>query len=179
MLQVDKNIKNIQYQQVLVLNASYEPINICGVKRAIVLLVTGVARSEEETLSIIRSPSIEIRIPAVIRLVAFVKIPYIRRTLSKKNIFLRDQYTCQYCSKKLDAGNLTLDHIVPKSRGGNSTWENLVTSCKSCNVRKGDKTPKEAGMRLLIKPKLNSLFYLHIARYKGRENELWRKYLFY
>ncbi len=179
MLQLDKNIKQVQYQQVLVLNASYEPINICGLKRAIVLLVTGVAKSEEDSSSIIRSPSVEIRIPVVIRLIAYVKIPYKRITLSKKNIFLRDQNTCQYCGKKFDACNLTLDHVVPKSRGGNSTWENLVTSCKTCNVKKGDKTPMEAGMQLLIIPKLNSLFYLHVARYKGRENELWRKYLFY
>ena len=179
MLKLDKNITQLQYRQVLVLNASYEPINICGIRRAIVLLVNRVAISEEETPSIIRSPSVEMRIPAVIRLVTYVKIPYKRKAFSKKSIFLRDQYTCQYCGKSFQPGNLTLDHVLPKSRAGRSTWENLVTSCKTCNVRKGNRTPKEAGMKLQSRSKINSLFYLQIIRFKGRENELWKKYIFY
>ncbi len=179
MLKIDKNITQLQYWRVLVLNASYEPINICGIRKAIVLLINGVAKSEEKTLSIIRSPSVEIRIPAVIRLLTYVKIPYKRKTFSKKSIFLRDQYTCQYCGKSLQPGNLTLDHVLPKSRAGRSTWENLVTSCKSCNVRKGNRTPKEAGMKLQSRSKMKFFFYLQIIRFKGRENELWKKYLFY
>ena len=179
LLKIDKNITQLQYWRVLVLNASYEPINICGIRKAIVLLINGVAKSEEKTLSIIRSPSVEIRIPAVIRLLTYVKIPYKRKTFSKKSIFLRDQYTCQYCGKSLQPGNLTLDHVLPKSRAGRSTWENLVTSCKSCNVRKGNRTPKEAGMKLQSRSKMKFFFYLQIIRFKGRENELWKKYLFY
>ena len=179
MLKIDKNITQQQCQQVLVLNVSYEPINICGLKRAIVLLVTGVAISEEETPSVIRSPSLEIQIPAVIRLVTFAKIPFKRKIFSKKSIFIRDQYTCLYCGESFEPSNLTLDHVLPKSRGGRSTWENLVTSCKRCNVRKRDRTPKEAGMKLQNRKKLNSLFFLHVVRFKARGNELWKKYLFY
>ncbi|MBC8182232.1 HNH endonuclease [candidate division KSB1 bacterium] len=179
LLKIDNHITQLHCQQVLVLNASYEPINICDLKRAIVLLVTGVAISEEETPFIIRSPSVEFRIPAVIRLVTFVKIPFKRKAFSKKSVFLRDKYTCQYCGKKFEPGNLTLDHVLPKSRGGRSTWENLVTSCKTCNVRKADRTPKEAGMKLQNRKKLDSLFYLQVVRFKARGNELWKKYLFF
>ena len=177
---MERTTTQIQYSQVLVLNASYEPINICGVKRAIVLIVKGVAKSEEVVSSVMRSPSVEIRVPAVIRLVAYVKLSYKRKIFSKKHIFLRDQYTCQYCVEKFEPAKLTLDHVLPQSRGGRSTWENLVTCCKSCNFRKGDRIPKEAGMGLQRRPKSSSsFFYLHIVRFKGRDNELWRKYLFY
>ncbi len=167
-------------RQVLVLNASFEPIHICGVKRAIVLIVKGMARSEQDTPEVIRSPSTEFRVPAVIRLLHYVHIPYRKKAYSKKHLFLRDNYTCQYCGTVAPPNELTLDHILPQSRGGKSVWENLVTSCKKCNTRKGDMTPREAGMRLLNKPKpLNSYFYLHLVRFKARENEYWRKYLYY
>lgn len=173
------NNQVVNFQKVLVLNASYEPINICGVKRAIILVVTGVASTEEETSLFIRSPSVVMKIPAVIRLVEYVKISYRSKALSKKNIFLRDQYTCQYCGKKFDVKDLTLDHVLPKSRSGKSTWENLVTACKKCNVKKGDRTPKEAGLTLTNKPRSGSITFLHIVRFKGKENDQWKKYLFY
>ncbi|MCG8606000.1 HNH endonuclease [bacterium] len=166
--------------QVLVLNASYEPIHICGIKRAIILIVKGMARSEQDTHVVIRSPSTVMPIPAVIRLAHFVHIPYRKKAYSKKHIYLRDSYTCQYCNTIGKPNDLTLDHILPQSRGGRSVWENLVTSCKKCNTKKGDQTPKEAGMFISNKPKpLSSYFYLHLVRSKARDNIYWRKYLYY
>lgn len=168
------------YTQVLVLNASFEPIHICGVKRAIVLIVKGLAQSEHNTPYVMRSPSIAIPVPAVIRLMHYVRIPYRKKAYSKNHIFLRDNHTCQYCGKTANASELTLDHILPQSRGGRSVWENLVTCCKVCNSKKGDLTPKEASMQVLNKPKpLSSYFYLHLVRSKAKENEYWRKYLYY
>ena len=168
------------YSQVLVLNASFEPIHICGVKRAIVLIVKGLARSEHNTPHVMRSPSIAMPVPAVIRLVHYVRIPYRKKAYSKNHIFLRDNHMCQYCGKTGIASELTLDHILPQSRGGRSVWENLVTCCKVCNSKKGDLTPREADMQVLNKPKpLSSYFYLHLVRTKAKENEYWRKYLYY
>jgi len=166
--------------QVLVLNASYEPIHICDTHRAIILIVKGVARSEQDTQHVMRSPSIAFPIPAVIRLIHYIQIPYRERSYSKGHIFLRDNHTCQYCGITDVSQKLTLDHILPQSRGGRNVWENLVTSCKKCNCKKGDRTPKEANMQMINKPKpLTSFFYLHLVRSKARNNRHWRKYLFY
>ncbi|MFQ5651924.1 MAG: HNH endonuclease [bacterium] len=168
------------YTHVLVLNASYEPIHICDVQRAIILIVKGVARSEQNTPHVMRSPSIAFPVPAVIRLVHYVKIPYRKKAYSKSHIFLRDNHTCQYCGA-VDAPNrLTLDHILPQSRGGKTVWENLVTCCRKCNSKKGDRTPREADMVVRNKPKpISSYFYLHLVRTKARDNHYWRKYLYY
>ena len=168
------------FPQVLVLNASYEPIHICDARRAIVLIVKGVARSEQDTAQVMHSPSVVFPIPAVIRLIHYVQIPYRKRTYSKGHIFLRDNHTCQYCGRVEPPHQLTLDHILPQSRGGKSIWENLVTSCRKCNTMKGDRTPREANMTLLNKPKpLSSFFYLHLVRSRARDNDHWRKYLYY
>ena len=168
------------YTQVLVLNASYEPIHVCDVRRAIVLIVKGVAQSEQNTSKFLCSPSVALPVPAVIRLIHYINIPYRKRTYSKSHIFLRDNHTCQYCGTSGSPQALTLDHILPQSRGGKTLWENLVTCCKKCNCKKGDRTPKEADMTLINKPKpLCSHFYLHMVRSKARDNEYWRKYLYY
>lgn len=168
------------YSQVLVLNASYEPIHVCGAKRAIILIVKGLAQSEQDSQYIMRSPSIAFPVPAVIRLVHYVQIPYRKKAYSKRHIYLRDNHTCQYCGKETAAIDLTLDHILPQSRGGRGVWHNLITCCRRCNNKKGDLTPKEAGMTILNKPKpLSSHFYLHLVRSRAQENHYWRKYLYY
>ena len=170
----------IMYTQVLVLNASYEPIHICGIKRAIILIVKGLARSEQNTPRVMRSPSTVFPVPAVIRLLHYVQIPYRKKAYSKKHIYLRDGYTCQYCGDVHTPHELTLDHILPQSRGGKNVWENLVTCCRKCNSKKSDLTPREADMVILNKPKpLGSYFYLHLVRSKARNNQYWRKYLYY
>lgn len=165
---------------VLVLNASYEPIHVCAVRRAIILLVKGVAATEEAGKGRLRSPSQSIAVPSVIRLLEYRMIPRQMRAISRKNILIRDQYTCQYCNLRFGPGELTLDHVVPRSRGGNNTWENLVACCLQCNNRKGDRLPGEASMRLRRPPRP---FNLHtsrsLMRQLGNQQEDWRKYLFF
>src|SRR5215813_176572 len=110
---------------VLVLNASYEPINICAARRALVLVLKGVASAEEESTHHICSARSTVRLPSVIRLLEYRRIPHQTRALSRKNILMRDRYTCQYCHKTLPSAELTLDHVIPRSRAGESAWENL------------------------------------------------------
>ncbi|MBK9314736.1 MAG: HNH endonuclease [Acidobacteria bacterium] len=166
--------------RVLVLNSTYEPINVCTARRAVVLILKGVARAEERHESCFHSSRTAVPIPSVIRLTEYVHIPFERKSLSRKNILLRDHNTCQYCGRVFAQSELTLDHVVPKSRGGTSNWDNLVAACKKCNNRKGSDMPDEAGMKLLKRPQS---FGLHvnrqIMRYLGRSDAAWRKYLFY
>src|SRR5664280_1174551 len=165
---------------VLVLNASYEPINICGARRALVLVLKGIARTEEEHGLTLHAQRSRIAMPSVIRLLEYRRIPHQTRALSRKNILLRDRNTCQYCGKILAAGELTLDHVIPRSRGGASTWENLVACCHSCNRRKGNLLPHESSMKLMREPRAFNLHTSrHIMRMMGRSDSKWRKYLFY
>lgn len=167
-------------QPVLVLNASYEPINICAARRALVLVLKGVASAEEETHVPVHSPRHVLRLPSVIRLLEYRRIPHQGRSLSRKNILLRDRYTCQYCHRTLPSAELTLDHVVPRSRAGESAWENLVACCHTCNNRKGSRTPEEAGMKLARAPRpFNLHTSRHLMRLLARSDAQWRKYLFY
>ena len=164
---------------VLVLNASYEPINICVARRAIVLVLKGQAYPEEPSARVIRSSSLEMPIPSVIRLLEYRRIPHPVRALSRKNILLRDRNTCQFCGNALTSSQLTLDHVVPRSQSGKSTWENLVACCHPCNNRKGDRTPEQAGMKLLRQPRpFNLHTSRHLMRLMAHDNTRWRKYLF-
>jgi 5-methylcytosine-specific restriction endonuclease McrA len=165
---------------VLVLNASYEPINICAARRAIVLVLKGVAMAEEENGHFLHAARFTLRVPSVIRLLEYRRIPHQTRALSRKNILLRDRNTCQYCGEVVSSGDLTLDHVVPRSRGGASSWENLVACCHTCNRRKGNQMPIEAGMKLMREPHAFNLHTSrHIMRLMGRSDDKWRKYLFY
>ncbi len=170
----------VMQEPVLVLNATFEPINVTAVRRALVLLIKGVAQAEELNISEVHSTSRTIKVPSVIRLLAYRHIPQQTRALSRKNILLRDHNTCQFCSRTFPAGELTLDHVMPRSRGGRSSWENLVACCYSCNNRKGDRTPEEAGLKLTRRPRP---FTLHTSRQLmrliGNKDEKWRKYLFF
>ena len=165
---------------VLVLNASYEPINICAARRALILVLKGVAAAEEVSSHMIHSSRHVMTLPSVIRLLEYRRIPHQTRALSRKNILMRDRYTCQYCHRTLPSAELTLDHVTPRARAGESTWENLVACCHTCNNRKGNRTPEEAGMRLGRQPRPFSLHTSrHLIRLLGRSDEQWRKYLFY
>jgi 5-methylcytosine-specific restriction endonuclease McrA len=165
---------------VLVLNASYEPINVCAARRAIVLVLKGIAITEEVNGHLLHSTRMAIRVPSVIRVLEYRRIPHQSRALSRKNILLRDRNTCQYCGTVLPSSELTLDHVVPRSRHGASTWENLVACCHVCNRKKGNRLPAEAGMKLLREPRAFSLHTSrHIMRLMGHSDEKWRKYLFY
>jgi 5-methylcytosine-specific restriction endonuclease McrA len=168
------------HKPVLVLNASYEPINICAVRRALVLILKGVASPEEFSSSLLHSARVVMKLPTVIRLLEYRRIPHQTRALSRKNILMRDRYRCQYCQRVLPSGELTLDHVAPRSRGGETTWENLVACCHRCNNRKGSRTPEEVGLRLLRPPRPFSLHTSrHLMRLLGKSDDQWRKYLFY
>ncbi len=165
---------------VLVLNASYEPINVCAARRALVLVLKGVASAEEDEADTIASARMCMNLPSVIRLLEYRRIPRQPRSLSRKNILLRDRFTCQYCGLRAPAGELTMDHVIPRSRGGASTWENLVASCICCNNKKGNRTPEEAEMSLARQPKPFTMHTSrHLMRMLGRTDDQWRKYLFY
>jgi 5-methylcytosine-specific restriction endonuclease McrA len=166
---------------VLVLNASYEPINICGARRALILVLKGVAKTEEEQGTVLHAALLRVPMPSVIRLLEYRRIPHQTRALSRKNILLRDRNSCQYCAVVLPAGELTLDHVVPRSRGGLSTWENLVACCHACNRRKGNHLLSElTEIKLLREPRPFSLHTSrHIMRMIGHSDQKWRKYLYY
>ncbi len=136
---------------VLVLNHNYEPLNLTNVRRAIVLILKGRAEVVKHNDGVIRYPSGEIMMPSVIRLNHYARRPPVRFKLSKKSILARDNYTCQYCG--YSGPGLTVDHVIPRERGGDSDWDNLVCCCVKCNVKKGNRTPEEAGMRLLKQPR--------------------------
>src|SRR3954449_3619301 len=138
--------------RVLVLNATYEPINVCSVRRATVLILKSRAEILERSERELHSESMTIPRPIVIRLTAYVRIPRDahRRKITRRAVFARDRWTCQYCGG--ERGTLTIDHVVPRSRGGDSDWENIVTCCAPCNRRKGDRLPKVAGMHPLSEP---------------------------
>jgi 5-methylcytosine-specific restriction endonuclease McrA len=168
------------HQPVLVLNASYEPINVCAARRALILILKGVASAEEHAPVHVHSYNRSVSLPSVIRLLEYRRIPQQSRALSRKNILLRDRYTCQYCHRTLPSVELTLDHVQPRSRGGGSTWENLVACCHPCNNRKGSRTPEEANMKLAKTPRPFSLHTSrHLMRMLGNADARWRKYLFY
>ena len=170
----------IMQEPVLVLNATFEPINVTAVRRAMVLMIKGVAQAEEVKRTQVHSANRALSVPSVIRLLAYRHIPQQTRALSRKNILLRDRNTCQFCAQLLPASELTLDHVVPRSRGRRSSWENLVACCYQCNNTKGDRTPEEAGFALQRRPRP---FTLHtsrqLMRLMGNKDEKWRKYLFY
>lgn len=139
----------------LVLNATYEPINVCTVRRAVVLLLKEKAEVLEHAEYVLHSASSTIARPTVIRLVSYVRIPRDthRRKITRRAVFARDDWTCQYCGSR---GNLTVDHVVPRSKGGTSSWENIVASCAPCNRRKGSSLPRQAGMELMRPPRTPS-----------------------
>lgn len=139
----------------LVLNASFEPLNVVTWQRALQLLFQGKVEVIEEWETEVHSVSLRIRLPSVLRLVNYIPLVGKKRIIrfSRANIFIRDHYKCQYCGKKGTKNQLTLDHVIPVVQGGKKIWENIVTSCKSCNQKKGGRTPDEAGMSLSRKPK--------------------------
>jgi 5-methylcytosine-specific restriction endonuclease McrA len=139
--------------RVLVLNASYEPINVCTVRRAAVLVLKSRAEMIERSEGALHSERLTLERPCVIRLIRYVRIPrdVHRRKITRKAVLARDAYTCQYCGH--EATSLTVDHVIPRSRGGESVWENIVASCAPCNRRKGNRTPHEARMHPSSRPK--------------------------
>ncbi len=151
-------------------------MSVCNVKKAIILLFLGKAELiEAYDGKRIRSVSMTMPFPSIVRLSVYIHIPYKKIILSRKNILRRDGHRCQYCGKS--GTGLTVDHIIPRSRMGEDSWENLVTACVECNNRKGDRSPEEAQMKLLRRPiKPNHVTF--IRHFVGRIDERWKPYLF-
>lgn len=160
---------------VLVLNQNYEPLNICKVRRALVLMLQGKVEPLENGYGELHSSIGDIDLPSVVRLLHMVKRPRLRRRITRLEVFSRDGFTCQYCGK--EPKDLTLDHVMPRRRGGQHTWENVVSACPPCNHRKAGRTPAEAAMRLrqTPRPPRDGCFYVPYHYLRGREE--WLKYV--
>lgn len=159
---------------VLVLNQNYEPLNICGARRAIVLLLRERAQMLENGRGMFHTSTAAFPIPSVIRLMHMVKRPVFARRLSRQEVFWRDRYTCQYCGKSVR--DLTLDHVLPRARGGIHSWENVVSACVLCNHRKAGRTPKEARMALRRQPRAPAANPYHLFVHRQLREE-WRKFI--
>ncbi len=163
--------------EVLVLNSDYEPLNVCHVRRALVMIYLGKADVLHAHDSTIPAQETEIPRPSVVKLRHHVRRPLPELKLSRRTIFARDQYTCQYCGQATK--DLTIDHVVPRRLGGRTDWENLVCSCRRCNMKKGDKLLHQTGMKLLRQPhRPRYIPYISLTKYlAGRKNDVWRDYL--
>jgi 5-methylcytosine-specific restriction endonuclease McrA len=162
--------------RVLVLNATYEPLNVCTVRRALVLLLKEKAEVLEHGDGVLRSETMRLDRPEVIRLISFVRIPrdVHRRRITRKAVLARDEWMCQYCGTAKPG--LTVDHVVPRSRGGESVWENIVASCASCNRRKGNQLPHEVRMHPRRRPRApGPTVFIRIAA--PRTPAAWEPYL--
>ena len=179
---------------VLVLNSLYQAIQVTGVRRAFRLFYSGRARAVTSDFSsydfdnwcdlppragddVIRTPTRAIRIPKVIQLIQYDRLPSREVRFTRRNIFYRDKNRCQYCGGIFRQRDLNLDHVVPLSRGGKSTWENVVCACVPCNTRKGDRSPTDAGMRLVRRPKKPAGHPMLRATWIGPCPEEWKTYL--
>ncbi len=160
---------------VLVLNANYEPLNVCDTKRAVGLLVTGKAELVADGRGHIRTTRITYPAPSVIRLGQMIKRPRPRVKLSKREVFRRDSYTCQYCGRQTP--HLTIDHVTPRHKGGGHRWDNLVTACPPCNRRKGGRTVAEAQMTLRHKPAEPTASATYLFGRHLKDNSEWQKYV--
>jgi 5-methylcytosine-specific restriction endonuclease McrA len=162
--------------RVLVLNASYEPLNVCTIRRALVLLLKQKAELLERGDGVLRSETMAVDRPEVIRLVSFVRVPrdIHRRRITRRAVLARDGWTCQYCGS--ERPGLTVDHVIPRSRGGQSVWENIVASCAPCNRRKGNRLPREVSMHPRERPRPpGPTVFIRIA--SPRVPSTWEPYL--
>jgi 5-methylcytosine-specific restriction endonuclease McrA len=168
--------KGILSSKTLLLNQSYEPIGICSAKKAIILIFLDKAELVANKYGqLIKTPCSTYPLPGVIRIRKYFKPTLLRVPLTRRNIMRRDDFKCQYCGKKNLI--LTIDHVLPKSRGGEDSWENLVAACKHCNNVKGDSTPLEAGMPLLSVPR-RPHFISFLKKYLDDIDNSWKPFLF-
>ena len=166
---------NLLSSAVLVLNANYSPMTVCTAKRAIILHFLDKIDVLSNYDDKINSPSISLELPSVIKIKTYIKNSNMSVEISRKNILARDGHKCQYCGTQSKA--LTVDHVIPKFRNGLDSWENLVAACKNCNQIKGEKTPEEAKMPLLKKPKRPNRIH-YFQRLVKKKQADWRPYLF-
>lgn len=158
----------------LVLNASYEPLSVVSARRAVVLVIHGKAVAVADRDDEWRAETLSVKVPSVVKLTSFVNVPYVRTVpVTRRAVFGRDDYRCQYCPDVAES----IDHVVPRSRGGQHVWENVVASCRRCNVRKGNRTPAEAGMPLMRDPRAPKRYGWIYASTGFAVDPSWRPYL--
>jgi len=162
-------------RRVLILNQNYQPISVAPAKRAIVLMFKGKIEVLENYSETVHSPTISMSLPSVIKLNYYVSFKRRDIVLSRRNILKRDGYTCQYCGTH--SIPMTIDHVIPKRNGGKDTWENLTTACIKCNLKKGNRTPKESKMPLVRKPKKPTMITF-FQKFVKKYQDTWRPYLF-
>jgi 5-methylcytosine-specific restriction endonuclease McrA len=165
------------HRPVLVLNQNYEPLNVCNVRRAMCLVFGDKAEVLEFYGTPIATATRAFDAPSVIRLIYMIRRPRPRVKLTRREIFVRDEYTCQYCGAR--GHDLTIDHVIPRSRGGQHTWDNLVSACRVCNHRKGGKTLQESRMRLRRDPyePRAGIYYTISRRLNSAAHEAWEKFI--
>jgi 5-methylcytosine-specific restriction endonuclease McrA len=163
--------------EVLVLNSDFEPLNVCHLRRALVMVYLGKADVLHNGESHIPMADGFMPSPSVVKLRHHVRRPLPELKLSRRTVFARDQFTCQYCGQV--AKDLTIDHVLPKRHGGKTVWDNVVCSCRRCNMKKGDKLLPQTGMKLMNPPRRPKYIpYISLTKYLvGRKNEVWRDYL--
>jgi 5-methylcytosine-specific restriction endonuclease McrA len=165
----------MMYEPVLVLNANFEPINVCNTKRAIGLILAGKAMLIQNGRGEIRTVKTIYPRPSIIRLERMIRRPRPQVKLTKREILRRDEYTCQYCGNR--SNNLTIDHIIPRHMGGEYSWENLITACSTCNHRKGGRTLEQAQMRMMAHPAEPPGSAKYIFARHLRENQDWEPFV--
>ena len=163
-------------RKVLVLNQSYEPLMVIGAKRAIISILSDKTECIANYSDVIRSQSFSMSLPSVIRVKQYVRFFRSDIVLNRINILKRDDFTCQYCSKR--SNSMTIDHIIPKNKGGKDTWANLVAACGRCNTKKGDSLLEKIDMKLLKKPK-NPNYLFYFKQYINKDvQDSWKEYLY-
>ncbi len=160
---------------VLVLNHDYQPLNVCNMRRAFSLVYYGKAEVIEDGRGHLKSAAFLFPIPSVIRLLYLIRRPPPQMRLTRREVFLRDNYTCQYCGLK--TRDLTVDHVIPRRRGGQHEWENVVAACKSCNHRKAGRTPQEAHMTLMHRPFRPRVTTAYLVLPYVESQSSWEKFL--
>lgn len=166
------------YKKTLLLNQGYQPIKALSWKRAICMYILEKVDILEEYEETISSPSVEFKVPAVIRLKHQAKVEPMKIRFSRANIYARDKKTCQYCGEKFRPQNLTLDHVIPKSFGGKTAWTNIVSCCKDCNTEKANRTPQQANMRLVQRPSYPSVKTMYSDYLGGNVPKEWNNWIF-
>jgi|TARA_B110000495_G_scaffold109842_1_gene95072 5-methylcytosine-specific restriction endonuclease McrA len=190
---VDEMVSEVLQRPTLVLNRSWQPVNVATVARALVMVWSGAARvvdpvdyqlydwedwaraDADDGQEFVRTVSRRIRVPEVITLADFNRLPSTTVAFSRRNLFKRDRMTCQYCGRRPRGDELTIDHVVPRSHGGESNWENCVLACVPCNQNKADRSPEKAGLKLLNRPKQpnwNPIYSQHTTGYQS-----WAKFI--
>ncbi len=170
-------------EHTLLLNVTYEPIKVVSWQRAMTLWAQGKVEIIDEHEREVRAVKFSFRLPSIVRLLRFVRVRNEHQVkFSRANIYVRDEYTCQYCGKHKEPRDLTFDHVVPVAQGGRRTWENIVTACSPCNARKDNRTPEQAGMTLLRQPRRPSAsarFRATVGIGMRKAPESWRDYIYW